>query len=211
MKIFGRKMFPKKTKSKKDIIIVSGLPRCGTSMMMQMLEAGGMETVTDNLRKADEDNPRGYYELEAVKKIKEDSSWLESCYGKAFKMVSLLLYNLPTDKSYKVVFMKRDMDEMLASQKTMLNRLNKKNEAKSQEIMQNNFDKHLNNITKWMASQPNIDVIYMKYHEIVENPYRNAKALNQFLLNKLDPRRMAQVVEKNLYRQRRQGLEGVNR
>ena len=97
------------------ITIVSGLPRSGTSVMMQMLDAGGLPALTDHIRRADEDNPRGYYELEAVKKIKEDSSWLESCHGKVFKMVSLLLYNLPADKQYKVVFMKRDMDEMNVS------------------------------------------------------------------------------------------------
>ena len=93
----------------KVITIVSGLPRSGTSMMMRMLEAGGMEIVVDNIRKADEDNLHGYFEYEKVKKIKEDSSWLDNTQGKVFKMVSMLLYDLPSDRSYQLIFMKRNM------------------------------------------------------------------------------------------------------
>ena len=123
-----RKHFPTlpwKVRNKKEIIVVSGLPRSGTSMMMQMLEAGGLPIVTDHIRKADEDNPRGYYELEKVKKIKEDPSWLADCHGKAFKMVSALLYFLPKSRKFKVIFMKRNIEEMLASQRLMLMRLGK--------------------------------------------------------------------------------------
>src|SRR5437763_1790519 len=94
------------------IIIVSGLPRSGTSLMMQMLDNGGVEVVTDNIRTADTDNPRGYYELEKVKKIKEDVSWLPGARGKAFKMVSQLLYDLPPTERYRIIFMERDLDEM---------------------------------------------------------------------------------------------------
>ncbi|MGO9469165.1 MAG: hypothetical protein ACLQVF_33985 [Isosphaeraceae bacterium] len=109
----------------KHIIIVSGLPRSGTSLMMQMLDQGGVEIVTDNIRRADTDNPRGYYELEQVKKIKNDVSWLPATRGKAFKMVSQLLYELPPTEEYRVIFMERDLDEMLVSQEKMLARLNK--------------------------------------------------------------------------------------
>src|SRR5438045_2458230 len=96
-----------------EIIIVSGLPRSGTSLMMQMLENGGVDVVTDNVRTADADNPRGYYEFEPVKKIKQDTSWLPATRGKAFKMVSQLLYHLPPSERYRVLFMERDLDEML--------------------------------------------------------------------------------------------------
>src|SRR5438445_13894335 len=106
-----------------EIIIVSGLPRSGTSVMMQMLENGGVEVLTDNLRTADTDNPRGYYELEPVKRIKRDASWLPQTRGKAFKMVSQLLYDLPPGESYRIIFMERDLDEVLASQEKMLRRL----------------------------------------------------------------------------------------
>src|SRR5437660_12828449 len=109
-----------------EIIIVSGLPRSGTSLMMQMLENGGVPVVTDHIRTADTDNPRGYYEFEQVKKIKQDASWLPATRGKAVKMVSQLLYDLPTSERYKIIFMERDLDEVLASQEKMLERLGRK-------------------------------------------------------------------------------------
>src|SRR2546430_7498795 len=108
-----------------EIIIVSGLPRSGTSLMMQMLENGGVPVVTDHIRSADTDNPRGYYEFEQVKKIKTDTSWLPGTRGKAFKMVSQLLYDLPPSEKYMILFMERDWDEMLLSQEKMLQRLGK--------------------------------------------------------------------------------------
>jgi hypothetical protein len=104
------------------ITIVSGLPRSGTSMMMQMLAAGGMPALADNLRQADEDNPRGYYEFERVKEVATDSSWLDEAEGKAVKMVYRLLYDLPADRSYRVIFMIRSLDEVIASQQVMLER-----------------------------------------------------------------------------------------
>src|SRR5947209_18564630 len=106
-----------------EIVIVSGLPRSGTSLMMQMLEAGGLEVVTDGIRAADTDNPRGYYEFERVKKIKTDAAWLPGARGKAVKMVSQLLYDLPAGEAYRILFMDRDLDEVLASQEKMLARL----------------------------------------------------------------------------------------
>ena len=106
-----------------EIVIVSGLPRSGTSLMMQMLSSGGLEVVTDNVRTADVDNPRGYYELEKVKRVKADASWLPDVRGKVFKMVSQLLYDLPPTQCYRVIFMERDLDEILASQERMLERL----------------------------------------------------------------------------------------
>src|SRR5438552_11955285 len=108
-----------------EIIIVSGLPRSGTSLMMQMLAIGGVEVVTDSIRTADTDNPRGYYEFERVKKIKQDASWLPETRGKAVKMVSQLLYDLPPSERYRIIFMERDLDEMLISQEKMLARLNR--------------------------------------------------------------------------------------
>ena len=108
-----------------EIVIVSGLPRSGTSLMMQMLDRGGLAVVTDHVRSPDTDNPRGYYELEQVKRIKEDVSWLPATRGKAFKMVSQLLYELPANESYRVIFMERDLDEMILSQEKMLARLGK--------------------------------------------------------------------------------------
>ena len=106
-----------------EIIIVSGLPRSGTSLMMQMLSHGGLEVLTDNVRTADVDNPRGYYELEQAKRVRADASWLPDARGKVVKMVSQLLYDLPPTERYRIIFMERDLEEMLASQERMLERL----------------------------------------------------------------------------------------
>src|SRR5437868_1127771 len=104
------------------LTIVSGLPRSGTSMMMRMLEAGGMPVLTDKVRSADEDNPNGYFEFEAVKRTKQDASWLDDSGGRAVKMVYRLLYDLPVNRNYRVLFMRRNLKEVLASQREMLRR-----------------------------------------------------------------------------------------
>lgn len=104
------------------VVIVSGLPRSGTSMMMSMLKAGGMELLVDSQRKADDDNPKGYYELEKVKNLRHDNSWLNEASHKAVKVISILLYQLPEDIRYKIIFIKRNLDEVLASQQLMLER-----------------------------------------------------------------------------------------
>ncbi len=135
------------------ITIVSGPPRSGTSMMMKLLEAGGMDIVTDNIRKANEDNPHGYYEYEKVKEIKEDTSWLKETRGKTFKMISQLLYDLPSNESYKVIFMQRNMNEILASQKKMLERMGNSEGGISDEEMGKFFNKHLSKALEWLDEQ----------------------------------------------------------
>ena len=108
----------------KTVIIVSGLPRSGTSMMMKMLEAGGLKILTDNLREADANNPKGYYEFERVKQMKDGNlAWLPDAVGKVVKIVTGLIIYLPSDYKYKIIFMKRDLNEVLSSQKKMLGRL----------------------------------------------------------------------------------------
>jgi len=184
------------------ITIVSGLPRSGTTLMMRMLEAGGIEIVKDNIRKADEDNPDGYYEFEKVKRIKEDSSWLDSTQGKVFKMVSMLLYNLPTDKNYKVIFMKRNMHEMLTSQRIMLERHGRDKSRANDEEMGRLYDKHLTHIKRWLETQDNMDILYISYNYVIESPRKNAEIVNQFLGNRLDVEKMAKVVDRSLYRNR---------
>ena len=188
--------------NRKVITIVSGLPRSGTSLMMQMLEAGGMSIATDNVRKADDDNPRGYYEFEKVKTIKNDSSWLPSCYDKAVKMVSELLYHLPSDYTYQVIFMKREMKELLASQGVMLQRLGSKGSNLSEEKMAKSFEKHLQKMESWLSTQSHIKVLYLKYNDIVRDPLTYTQLVNNFLGGWLHVEQMAQVVERSLYRQR---------
>lgn len=192
-------------RKKKDgvITIVSGLPRSGTSMMMQMLEAGGMAVVTDNIRKPDEDNPHGYYEFEKVKRIKEDVSWLEDCYGKAFKMVSGLLYHLPAGIKYKVIFLKREMEEVLASQTVMLERLGRNGSDVSNEDMAEKYSKHLRNMEIWLGKRGDIDVLYVKYNDVIAYPHEKAMVLNSYLGGFLNVEKMASVVKKSLYRQRK--------
>lgn len=187
-----------------DIIIVSGLPRSGTSMMMRMLEAGGIEPVTDNIRQPDEDNLRGYYEFERVKKIKEDKSWLPQCEGKAVKMISMLLYDLPFDRRYKIIFMQRSMPEVLASQRVMLQRRGEMGAPVDDAKMAHNYEKHLQHIAQFLSRQNQCDVLYVRYNDILEDPARNIAVVNGFLSGILNTERMAAAVEKNLYRQRKQ-------
>jgi len=172
--------------SQKAITVVSGLPRSGTSLMMKMLESGGMEVLVDDVRQADEDNPKGYYEFERVKQIKEDQAWLEDARGKVVKMVSALLKHLPGSYTYKVIFMRRKMEEILASQKRMLIRREEPTDKASDEALAAWFRKHLKKVEAWLASQPNIDVIYISYNEILEGPVQQAKRVNQFLGNALE-------------------------
>ncbi len=191
------------------ITIVSGLPRTGTSMMMKMLEAGGMTVVTDNVRTADIDNPEGYYEFEKVKEIKEDISWLAGAQGKVFKMVPMLLYDLPKDFHFKVVFMERDMDEMLASQGKMLKRLGKANDANDSDAGAM-YSRHLSEMKAWLSRQANFDVLYMDYGKVVASPHENARRLSRFFGNSLNIEKMASAVKPELYRNRAGSIaEGV--
>lgn len=184
------------------VTVVSGLPRSGTSLMMMMLEAGGMQVLTDKIRTADEDNPEGYYEFERVKQIEQDQSWLEDAKGKGVKMVAELLKHLPPDYTYKVIFMRRKMEEILASQKQMLIRRGEPTDRVSDERMAKLFTEYLERVEAWIAEQPNMEVIYVSYNEVLENPVEEAKRISEFLGNTLNVENMVGVVDPTLYRQR---------
>jgi hypothetical protein len=184
------------------VTVVSGLPRSGTSLMMMMLEAGGMQVLTDKKRTADEDNPEGYYEFERVKQIEQDQSWLEDAKGKVVKMIAELLKHLAPDYTYKVIFMRRKMEEILASQKQMLVRRGEPTDRVSDERMAKLFREYLERVEAWIAEQPNMEVIYVSYNEVLENPVEEAKRINQFLGNTLNMENMVGVVDPTLYRQR---------
>jgi hypothetical protein len=187
----------------KDVItIVSGLPRSGTSLMMQILEAGGLPILKDDIREADTDNPKGYYEFERVKQVAQDQAWLQDARGKAVKMVSALLLDLPGRYTYRVIFMRRKMEEILASQKTMLKRSGKPTDATGDDKMAALFHKHLSRVEKWIGEQPNVQVLYVSYNELMANPTKEIKRINQFLGNELDAKKMASVIDRTLYRQR---------
>ena len=138
-------------KENKRIVVVSGLPRSGTSMMMKMLTEGGMSAVVDSLRQADEDNPNGYFEIESSKSLKDgDKKWLYEAQGKVVKVISYLLEFLPDDLSYDVIFMEREISEVLASQSTMLQRRNE-TPALSDVEMEAQFREHLRAVKYWTA------------------------------------------------------------
>ena len=184
------------------IVVVSGLPRSGTSMMMKMLEAGGMEVLTDEIRSADEDNPKGYYEFERVKQIESDQGWLPDAQGKAVKMVGALLEHLPSGYVYKIIFMERNIEEVLASQREMLVRRGEPTDRISDEKMGALFHKHVVQIKSRIAERPEMEVLNVRYSDVLEEPASQADRINRFLGNTLDADRMARVVDPNLYRQR---------
>jgi hypothetical protein len=184
------------------VTIVSGLPRSGTSMMMAMLAAGGIPLLTDNVRRADEHNPRGYFELEAVKNTATNPSWLADAQGKAVKMVYVLLYDLPDDGRYRVVFMRRDLDEVLASQESMLGPETSLSGRLSLAEVRTTFEQHLRRIRTWLDRQPNFTVLELDYNGVLSDPWRAAIALDNFLGPGLDVAAMARVPDETLYRHR---------
>ena len=186
-----------------EVIVVSGLPRSGTSMMMKMLEAGGIEPMTDHQRQPDEDNPGGYYELEQVKKVEEDPAWLAQADGKAVKVISRLLRDLPAGYRYKVVFMQRNLDEVLVSQRQMLLRRGRGEDRVRDEDMRRIFLDHLGEVGTWLARQDHFHVLHVKYDEVLADPRGQSQRVNEFLGGVLDAGSMAQVVDQQLYRQRR--------
>ncbi len=184
------------------VTIVSGLPRSGTSMMMRMLEAGGVPALVDGIREADDDNPLGYYEFERVKKVKEDQGWLEDARGKVVKMVSTLLLDLPQRYNYRVVFMRRRLEEILASQRRMLLRNGKPWSEADDARMTGLYQAHLRQIEAWIARQRHLSALYVSYNELLASPREHADRVNVFLGGTLDVARMVSVVDQNLYRQK---------
>lgn len=185
-----------------EIIVVSGLPRSGTSLMMQMLHNGGVEVVTDHLRTADSDNPRGYFEFEAVKEIESDCSWLPSTRGKAVKLISMLLYHLPATERYRILFMERDLDEVLRSQETMLKRLNRQPAPRTD--MLNAYQIHLGSLREWISTRTDIAVLTVDYSRLIEQPDLEAKKICEFLGRDLNLDAMTSSIDVELYRNRRQ-------
>lgn len=200
---FLKYIFPNK-QVKDDIIVVSGLPRSGTSMMMGMLEAGGVEILTDLVREADEDNPKGYFEFEPVKQLAKDrsKSWLEDAPGKAVKIVSELLKELPSDLSFRLIFMSRNLEEVIASQNKMLVRRGEPPAAGDDEKMMLLFERHLEKLKHWVDRQSHFEALFMGYKKVVEDPTGQAEQIKTFLQRELDLMKMARVVDRQLYRNR---------
>ena len=185
------------------IPIVSGLPRSGTSLMMNMLAAGGLEVLTDHLRAPDDDNPVGYFELEEVKKLaKGDLSWLARSNGKAVKVISTLLPYLPDGYRYRIIFMRRAIKEVLASQRKMLINRGENPDKISDDQMAEMFEKDLQQSERWLNSQAHAARIDIDYKELITNPRPLVAEINRFLGGGLDEDRMLAVIDPSLYRQR---------
>jgi len=194
----------RKLKHGDPVVVVSGLPRSGTSMCMKMLEAGGVPLVMDGVRTADEDNPKGYFELEKVKDLdkSDDKSWLVGARGKAVKIISFLLKDLPDDHNYKVLFMVRNIEEVLASQAKMLERRGEENET-DDERMADVYAGHLAQVRRLMRMSPNFEVLDIKYRDAMGDARGTAQRIRNFLDMPLDVDKMAAVVDERLYRNRR--------
>lgn len=184
------------------VIVVSGLPRSGTSLMMQLLDAAGVALVVDGVRGADADNPRGYFECEAVKRLATNAECLTTAPGRAIKIVSALVRHLPTTHDYRVLWMQRPLTEVLASQAAMLAR-RAQPAATDDDRLAEFFAQHLRTLEGWLAAQPNLRVLPVEYHALLRTPAEQLERIAVFLERPLDAARATAVVDPQLYRQRR--------
>jgi hypothetical protein len=183
------------------ITIVSGLPRSGTSMMMKMLQAGGFDLLVDGVRTADEDNPKGYFEYEKVKRLHKDSSWLHLAEGKVLKVISLQLFHLPADYQYRVVFMERKLDEIIQSQNEMLQRSNQK-AATDNQTTHKLYVKHLAQVKSWLDGQNNFHICKISFNEMLTSPVEEVQRLVNFLGQLPCPDNLLKVIDRSLYRKK---------
>lgn len=199
-KLFSR---PSNHRSKpKVIVVVSGLPRSGTSMMMKMLAEGGLGILSDAIRTANEDNPNGYFEFEPVKELVDGNyRWLADAKGKGVKIISSLLEYLPREYQYKIILMERDIEEVLASQQKMLKNRQEESLVENTKLRAQ-FEKHLSDLKFWLARQPNMDVLYISYNKILTKPENDCVRVADFIGISLDVEKMLTVPNKNLYRNR---------
>jgi hypothetical protein len=186
------------------VIVVSGLPRSGTSMAMQMLAAAGVPIVTDGIRQAGEDNPRGYFEDERVKALHKenlDRGWIREARGKAIKIISFLLKDLPETNNYKVIFMRRALPEVLQSQKKMLERRNEADESGDERMLEL-WENHLWRVEYLLKHSDQFESIEVAYADVIRDPLREAGRIRDFLELQADPETMAAAVDESLYRNR---------
>lgn len=184
------------------ITIVSGLPRSGTSLMMQMLVAGGMSPLSDGERQADTDNPRGYLEWERIKQLPNDPGCIAEAEGKVVKVISRLLLSLPAGHDYRIIFMQRPMAEVLASQDEMLRRRGTYKKGGNPAVMAAAFEKHLREVDGWFSGKEYVRVLRVAYHDVLHEPKQISRKLAGFLEIPLNEERMAEQVDSSLYRNR---------
>jgi hypothetical protein len=184
------------------IVVVSGLPRSGTSLMMQMLAAGGLPVLSDGLRQSDENNPRGYYEWEKAKQLPQEPGCVAEAEGKAVKVISSLLFALPAGPDYRVLFMLRPIEEVVASQAAMIGRLGTKGPALDASMMAAALKAHLAQTTTWLDRQSHMKSHQVAYHKLLGEPLAQAEEVARFLDVPLDVAAMAAQVDASLYRSR---------
>ncbi len=184
------------------ITIVSGLPRSGTSLMMQMLDAGGLPVLSDGERKADTDNPRGYLEWERIKQLPKDPSLMAEAEGKVVKVISQLILSLPAGHEYRIVFMQRPLPEVLKSQEEMLRRRGNADSNAETSAIEEAFQRHLIEVNKWLAGKANVQVWRVHYHRVLREPKAVAEEVAAFLRVPLDIEAMVRQVDGSLYRNR---------
>lgn len=184
------------------VTVVSGAPRSGTSLMMQMLGAGGLELVTDDVRRADRDNPRGYFELEAARRLPQDAAWLERAVGRAVKVVHVLVPRLPLAREYRVLLMRRDLREVVASQREMLERSGHVPGGPSDERLVQIYAAQIEEVVRWASACSGVTLIGVDYNRLVRDPLGAAREVCAFLDCGLDAEDMAAAVIPALYRHR---------
>jgi hypothetical protein len=187
------------------VTVVSGLPRSGTSMMMRMLEAGGLAPFSDGERTADIDNPEGYYEFARVMDLERDPdrSWVRGARGRALKVISFLLRFLPDENAYRILYMRRNLDEVLVSQDKMLDRLGRPAPGGDLEATKEAYRNDIVAARLFARKQPNMEMLEIHYAEAIADPLGTARAVNRFLGGGLDEAKMAAAVNERLYRNRR--------
>jgi hypothetical protein len=186
------------------IVVVSGLPRSGTSMLMKMLDAGGMEIMTDSERIADIDNPKGYFEYERIKDLEKESdkSYVREGRGKVLKVISFLIKDLPDDNDYRVIFMRRSLDEVLASQNKMIQRLGTEDSTAAEEAMKEAYRNDIVRTRILCKNRPNFELIEINYKNTIEDSAATAHSVNAFVGGHLDETAMREAVDSSLYRNR---------
>jgi hypothetical protein len=197
---------PEEEKSGKTFVLVSGLPRSGTSLMMQMLEAGGLPPMTDKVRTADIDNPRGYYEWEAIKQIAKKPELLDAAEveGRAIKCISMLLPALPTKHQYKVIFMMRPIAEVLTSQQAMTSRLGTKGAALAHDQLERGLRAHREEMRRWGKTTPDVEWLDVSYPALMRDPAPIIAQLMEFLGAERLPneKETAAVIDPTLHRRK---------
>jgi hypothetical protein len=173
-------------------------------MAMKMLAAGGMPILTDGIRTADESNPKGYYELEAVKDLHKqgDTRWLSDARGKAVKIVSFLLTWLPEAHDYKVIFMQRDLREVIASETTMLRKRGDQAGAASEQQTLEVYRQHLEKVQRFLSNRRCFTTMRLNYRDVLDRPEDAATQIREFVGLPLDVNEMARVADPALYRNR---------